>query len=377
MPWKEWSLMLLRREFVELAIQSEANVKQLCDRFEISRKTGYKWLKRYREAKESGLRDRSRRPQHAPGRSAVEVEARVLAVRDANPAWGARKIRTRLEALSSGEVPAGSTIHAILRRHGRVNLSESSKHQPWQRFEREAPNQLWQMDFKGHFALGNGQRCHPLGMVDDHSRFALCLQACRNEQGETVQQQLTVTFRRYGLPEAMLMDNGAPWGSDRDHLHTVLTVWLLRLGVGIRHGRPWHPETQGKQERFHRSLKAEVLAGPVFGDFAKVQTRFDQWRQIYNHERPHQALGMAVPASRYQVSPRTFPEVLPGIEYSPGDIVRKVQDQGRISFHNRDFRVGTAFRGYPVAVRPTLQEGVFTVHFCSHQIAEIQLRDPS
>ena len=377
MPWKEWSLMLLRREFVELAIQSEANVKQLCDRFEISRKTGYKWLKRYREAKESGLRDRSRRPQHAPGRSAVEVEARVLAVRDANPAWGARKIRTRLEALSSGEVPAGSTIHAILRRHGRVNLSESSKHQPWQRFEREAPNQLWQMDFKGHFALGNGQRCHPLGMVDDHSRFALCLQACRNEQGETVQQQLTVTFRRYGLPEAMLMDNGAPWGSDRDHLHTVLTVWLLRLGVGVRHGRPWHPETQGKQERFHRSLKAEVLAGPVFGDFAKVQTRFDQWRQVYNHERPHQALGMAVPASRYQVSPRAFPEVLPGIEYSPGDIVRKVQDQGRISFHNRDFRVGTAFRGYPVAVRPTLQEGVFTVHFCSHQIAEIQLRDPS
>jgi transposase InsO family protein len=368
--------MLLRREFVELAVQSEANVKQLCDRFGISRKTGYKWLKRYREGKELGLQDRSRRPQHAPERSAAEVEASVLAVRDANPAWGARKIRTRLEALSSSEVPAGSTIHAILRRHGRVNLSESSKHQPWQRFEREAPNQLWQMDFKGHFALGNGQRCHPLGMVDDHSRFALCLQACRNEQGETVQQQLTVTFRRYGLPEAMLMDNGAPWGSDRDHRHTVLTVWLLRLGVGVRHGRPWHPETQGKQERFHRSLKAEVLAGPVFGDFAKVQTRFDQWRQVYNHERPHQALGMAVPASRYQVSPRTFPEVLPGIEYSPGDIVRKVQDQGRITFHNRDFRVGTAFRGYPVAVRPTLQEGVFTVHFCSHQIAEIQLRDP-
>jgi transposase InsO family protein len=377
MPWKEWSLMLLRREFVELAIQSEANVKQLCDRFGISRKTGYKWMKRYREAKESGLRDRSRRPQHAPERSAVEVEAKVLAVRDANPAWGARKIRTRLEALSGSEVPAGSTIHAILRRHGRVNLNESSKHQPWQRFEREAPNQLWQMDFKGHFALGNGQRCHPLGVVDDHSRFALCLQACHNEQGETVQQQLTVTFRRYGLPEAMLMDNGAPWGSDRDHLHTVLTVWLLRLGVGVRHGRPWHPETQGKQERFHRSLKAEVLAGSVFGDFAKVQTRFDQWRQVYNHERPHQALGMAVPASRYQVSPRAFPEVLPGIEYSPGDIVRKVQDQGRISFHNRDFRVGTAFRGYPVAVRPTLQEGVFTVHFCSHQIAEIQLRDHS
>jgi len=375
MPWKEWSLMLLRREFIELAIQSEANVKQLCDRFQISRKTGYKWLRRYREANVSGLQDRSRRPLHSPQRSAVEIEAKVLAVRDEHPAWGARKIGTRLEVLSGGEVPAGSTIHAILRRHGRVNRSESSKYQPWQRFEREAPNQLWQMDFKGHFALGNGQRCHPLGMVDDHSRFALCLQACRNQQGETVQQQLTVTFRRYGLPEAILMDNGSPWGNDREHPYTPLTVWLLRLGVGVRHGRPGHPETQGKQERFHRTLKAEVLAGPMLGDFGKVQARFDQWRQVYNHERPHQALGMAVPASRYQVSSRIFPEVLPAIEYGPGDVVRKVQDQGKVSFHNRDFRVGKAFRAYPVALRPTLRDGVFTVHFCSHQIAEIRLRD--
>ena len=375
MPWKEWSLMLLRREFVELAIQPGANVKQLCGRFGISRKTGYKWLTRYREAKELGLRDRSRRPRQSPQRSGAEVEAKVLAVRDEHPAWGARKIGTRLEMLGSGEVPADSTIHAILRRYQRVDLRASSQHRPFQRFEREAPNQLWQMDFKGHFALGNGQRCHPLGMVDDHSRFALCLQACRNQQGETVQQQLTATFRRYGLPEAMLMDNGSPWGSDPDHPYTPLTVWLLRLGVGVGHGRPRHPQTQGKQERFQRTLKAEVLAGPVLGDFSQVQARFDQWRQVYNHERPHQALGMAVPASRYQVSPRTFPEVLPAIEYGPGDVVRKVQDQGKISFQNRDFRVGKAFRGYPVALRPTLQDGVFTVHFCSHQIAEIRLRD--
>jgi len=376
MPWKEWSLMLVRREFVELAIQPEANVKQLCGRFGISRKTGYKWLKRYREAKELGLRDRSRRPRQSPQRSSVEVEAKVLALRDANSAWGARTIRTRLEVLGHQEVPASSTIHAILRRHQRIDPKESSKHRPFQRFEREAPNQLWQMDFKGHFALGNGQRCHPLGMVDDHSRFALCLQACRNQQGETVQQQLTTTFRRYGLPEAMLMDNGSPWGSsDPDHPYTPLTVWLLRLGVGIGHGRPCHPQTQGKQERFHRTLKAEVLTGPVLKDFPQAQARFDQWREVYNHERPHQALGMAVPASRYQVSPRSFPEVLPPIEYGPGDVVRKVQDQGKISFQNRDFRIGKAFRGYPVALRPSLQDGVFIVHFCSHQIAEIRVRD--
>src|SRR5262249_41798553 len=259
MPWKEWSLMLVRREFVELAIQPEANVKQLCGRFGISRKTGYKWLKRYREAKELGLRDRSRRPRQSPQRSSVEVEAKVLALRDANSAWGARTIRPRREVLGHQEVPASSTIHAILRRHQRIDPKESSKHRPFQRFEREAPNQLWQMDFKGHFALGNGQRCHPLGMVDDHSRFALCLQACRNQQGETVQQQLTTTFRRYGLPEAMLMDNGSPWGSsDPDHPYNAADG--LAVAIGSR-DRPWaavpspdsrqagtvppHPESRG------------------------------------------------------------------------------------------------------------------------------------
>src|SRR4029453_16053964 len=282
MAWKEVSIVVLRRDFVMLAKHPGANIRELCRRFAISPTTGYKWLRRYRQDSQETFSDRSRPPQRSPRRSRRQTEQQMLSVRDAHPAWGARKIRARLQALGQTRLPATSTIHAILRRHGRIDLSESPKHQSWQRFEHEAPNQLWQMDFKGHFALGNGQRCHPLGMVDDHSRFALCLQACRNEQGETVQQQLTVTFRRYGLPEAMLMDNGAPWGSDRDHLHTVLTVWLLRLGVGVRHGRPWHPETQGKQERFHRSLKAEVLAGPVFGDFAKVQTRFDQWRQVYN-----------------------------------------------------------------------------------------------
>jgi transposase InsO family protein len=375
MPWKEWSLMLLRREFVELAIQSEANVKQLCDRFGISRKTGYKWLKRYREGKESGLRDRSRRPEHAPERSAVEVEASVLAVRDANPAWGARKIRTRLEALSGGEVPAGSTIHAILRRHGRVNLSESSKHQAWQRFEREAPNQLWQMDFKGHFALGNGSRCHPLTVLDDHSRYAVCLQGCCDERGHTVQQRLTETFRCYGLPQRMLLDNGSPWGSDSQHPYTPLTVWLLRLGIGVCHSRPRHPQTQGKEERFHRTLKAEVLSGPTFADLGAVQQRLDQWRSIYNHLRPHQALAMAVPSSRYQVSRRNFPETLPPLEYGLGEVVRKVQGHGRIWFRNRVFRIGKAFRGYPVALRPTADDGLWEVFFATHCIARIDLRD--
>jgi transposase InsO family protein len=376
MPWKEESIMSLRREFVELASQSRINMSQLCRRFQISREVGYKWLKRYREEGVPGLADRSRRPEHSPGRTEAAVEKRVLSVRDRHRAWGARKIRRRLLDQGASPVPGASTVHAILCRHGRINPAESVKYQPWQRFEHEAPNQLWQMDFKGHFGLGNGQRCHPLTVLDDHSRYGLCLRACRDERGATVQDALRDSFRRYGLPERMLMDNGSPWGNDADHPYTQLTVWLLQLGIGLCHGRPYHPQTQGKEERFHRTVQAEVLQGRSFWNHAQAQTSFNQWMEIYNFERPHQALGMAVPACRYQISSKTFPEVLPAIEYGPQDQVRKVQDQGWICFRGREFRLSKAFRGYPVALRPTQTDGLWEAYFCSHRIAHIDLRHP-
>ena len=376
MPWKEESIMSLRREFVELASQSGVNLSQLCRRFQISREVGYKWLKRYRQEGLPGLADRSRRPQHSPRRAEPAVEQHVLSVRDRHRAWGARKIRQRLLDQRVSAMPAASTVHAILCRHGRIDPAESRKHQPWQRFEHEAPNQLWQMDFKGHFGLGNGQRCHPLTVLDDHSRYGLCLRACRDEQRPTVQEALQDTFRHYGLPERMLMDNGSPWGDDAEHPYTRLTVWLLRMGVGICHIRPYHPQTQGKEERFHRTLKSEVLQGRSYWDHTQAQTSFNQWREIYNFERPHQALDMAVPARRYQVSAKPFPEVLPAIEYGPQDQVRKVQDQGWISFRGRQFRLSKAFRGYPVALRPTLTDGRWEVFFCSTRIAQIDFRNP-
>lgn len=373
MAWKEVSIVVLRRDFVMLAEHPGANIRALCRRFAISPTTGYKWLRRYRQDREETFGDRSRRPHRSPRRSRRQTEQQMLSVRDAHPAWGARKIRARLQNLGQARLPAASTIHAILRRHGRIDPSESTKHQPWQRFEQEAPNQLWQMDFKGHFVLGNGARCHPLTVLDDHSRYAICVQGCCDERGSTVQQRLINAFRRYGLPQRMLVDNGSPWGSDRDHRYTPLTVWLLRLGIGVCHSRPYHPQTQGKEERFHRTLKAEVLHGPTFANFATLQQRLDQWRSIYNHLRPHQALAMAVPSSRYQVSPRRFPEALPPLKYDTVDLVRKVQDHGRICFHNRVFRVGKAFRGYPVALRPTTQDGVWNVFFATHCIAQIDL----
>ncbi len=318
MPWKLLTPMSQRKEFVSLVQTDGANMARLCRRFEISRKIGYKWLARYRATGEAGLADRSRRPHRSPGETKEALVAAVLAVRTAHPAWGGRKIRFRLQAQNWSEVPAASTITDILRRHGLINPEESAKHKAWQCFEAETPNDLWQMDFKGHFEAAAG-RCHPLTVLDDHSRFALGLEACANERRHTVQQRLTTIFRRYGLPRKMLVDNGSPWGSDAAHPYTPLTVWLLRLGVKVSHSSPYHPQTLGKDERFHRTLKAELLQYCQGLDLTTCQQRFDVWRLVYNLERPHEALGMAVPMSRYRESPRTFPETIPPLVYGPGD----------------------------------------------------------
>lgn len=370
MPWQECSVMNSRHEFLSLVTQPGSNFSQLCSRFGISRKTGYKWLNRSQEGNPLELTDRSRRPRSSPHRTAANIEAQVLGIRDTYT-WGARKV-AHCMGRDHQVLIAKSTVHSILQRYGRVSTPALSGGS-YRRFEQERPNQLWQMDFKGHFALGNSERCHPLTVLDDHSRYALCLHACRNQRGETVKQRLTATFRRYGLPERMLMDNGSPWGNDREHRHTPLTVWLLQLGIAVTHSRPYHPQTQGKDERFHRSLKVEVLAQRIFADFERMQLRFDEWRHCYNHWRPHEALAMAVPASRYQVSQRSFPEQLPPVEYGSTDKVRKVQSDGKIFFHNRQFHVGKAFFGHAVGLRPTPTDGLFEVHFATHRITTIDL----
>ena len=375
MPWEEVSIMSQRREFVTLAQCEGTNIRELCRRFGISPTTAYKWLGRFRGGGTAGLAELPRRPHCSPKRTAPEIEQAVLQVRDTHPAWGGRKLRAWLLGRGHRGVPSPSTITAILRRHSRIDSAQSVKHTPWQRFEHAEPNQLWQMDFKGHFAMGEG-RCHPLTVLDDHSRFALGLAACGDERGKTVQGQLTSIFRRYGLPERMVMDNGGPWGHDGEHPYTPLTVWLLRLGIAVSHGRPYHPQTQGKDERFHRTLKAEVLQGSIFRDLDQCQQVFDRWRGVYNFERPHEALDLAVPSSRYRVSQRPFPEGLPPLEYGPEDQVRKVQAQGIIWMKGREYKVGKAFRGLPVALRPTDADGVWNVFFLTYNIAQIDLREP-
>ncbi len=373
MPWMEVNTVTLRKEFVFLATQKDANKREVCRRFGISPKTGYKWLQRYDQGGLSSLGDQSRRPHHSPRQTAPEIENKVLKMRKQHPAWGGRKINARLLALGYHAAPAPSTITGILRRHGRLDPKESEKHKAFQRFERRTPNQLWQMDFKGHFALLNQNRCHPLTVLDDHSRYSLGLVACSNEKGHTVKFCLEQIFRRYGLPSVILADNGSPWGFSTTHPYTSLAAWIIRLGIRVIHGRPRHPQTQGKEERFHRTLKDEVLRYESFEDLQCCQKRFDDWRYIYNHERPHESLGMAVPASRYHPSPKQLPEILPPIEYALGDIVRKVQDGGWITYRNREYRISSAFKGYPIALRPTEHDGVMDVIFCHQKISKIDL----
>ena len=375
MPWKEMDTMSLRLDFVRLALHEDANMSQLCRRFSISRKTGYKWLKRYEQHGKEALVEQSRRPHTSPNRTPADIEDFVLQVRDCHPVWGGRKINSLLLRSGHADIPHPSTITGILHRNGRMDATESVKHKAFQRFEREHPNELWQMDFKGHFPLTGGGRCHPLTVLDDCSRFLLCLKACSNETRETVVEQLTSIFRLYGMPDRMLMDNGSPWGIDADNPYTRLTVWLIRLGIDISHGRPYHPQTQGKDERLHRTLNAELISRRCFAVLSDCQVAFDDWRDTYNHVRPHQALDMCVPGERYQPSSRCFPETLPPILYDTSDIVRKVDVCGRISFRSRKFRVGKAFHNQPVALRPTDTDGVFHVFFCHKPIAQISFHD--
>ena len=375
MVWQEVSAVSLREEFVLLASAEGANVRELCRRYRVSPQTGYKWLHRSWSDPSARLVDASRRPHHSPAKTPAAMEKAVLKVRTAHPAWGGRKIRARLLHLGLDQVQQPCTITAILHRHGLIGPAESATRPHWQRFEHAAPNELWQMDFKGHFALLQG-RCHPLTVLDDHSRFAVGLEACGDERGTTVQERLTAIFRRYGLPERMVMDNGAPWGSDAAHPHTPLTVWLMRQGIRVSHGRPYHPQTQGKDERFHRTLRAELLQGKWFVDLTHCQPAFDRWRHVYNFERPHQAIGLATPASRYASSPRGFLETLPPIEYGDGDLVLTVGAEGWVRFEGHKFRISMAFRGYPVAFRPTATDGVWDVWFTTHHIAQVDLTGP-
>jgi transposase InsO family protein len=378
MSWDIQDIIGRRHEFVTLALAGGVGMAELCRRFGISRKTGYKWRKRFVASGAPALvdqpQDRTRPGQQTPART----EAKVLALRRKYPTWGPRKLHRRLLDLGhpTDTLPAVSTFGRILSRAGCISPHATLQHQPGQRFSRPEPNQLWQMDFKGHFALQRQGRCHPLTVLDDCSRFSVGLQACADEQTPTVQSRLQRIFTLYGLPECILCDNGPPWAGSGPE-HSVLTVWLLRLGIAVIHGRPYHPQTQGKDERFHRTLKADLLDRHDWRDLAQAQRRFDRYRQLYNHDRPHEALGLAVPATRYHPSSRPMPRELPPVEYGARELVRPVKSKGEITFGNRFYYIGHAFAGLPVALRPTATDGIYRVCLAAFTLGIIDCGQPS
>lgn len=362
MPWEERDVVEQRRDLIA-AVEAGSSISEAARRAGVSRKTASKWWHRHQRDGDSGLVDRSRarvtRPDWVTPPAMVEL---VLSVRDRLPTWGGRKIRVLLLREGHVGVPAASTITAILNREGRIQKPVRPQ-RDYVRFEAAAPNDLWQMDFKGQFGLTAGGKCYPFTVIDDHSRFLVNLTAGPNNQKETVKGDLTTVFRTVGLPETILCDYGAPWGYEPGSPFTQLVAWLISLNVNVIHGRPRHPQTRGKNERIHRTLKEDVLArDDPWNTLDEVQVAFDEWRPIYNYYRPHQGIGMAVPADRYQPSVRLFPEVIPPPDYPNPKNVRSVDPNGKANWKGRLITAGHAFTALPIYIDEH-EDGSITISY--------------
>lgn len=372
MPWKEITKMASKQEFVQLALKKESSFSELCQRFKISRKTGYKLINRFQLEGIAGLEEKARIPRISPNKTCSSIEEQVIQLRHQKPYWGARKIRAFLVEKNIKKVPAKSTVHDILNRNHLI-LEEDSLHcAKTHRFEHEDPNDLWQVDFKGMVQMHQGS-CHPLTLLDDHSRYAIGVKACSNERSETVKEHFIRVFEEHGLPWRMNFDNGPPWGSshaNRCYKYTELSTWLIRLGINISFSTPYHPQTNGKVERFHRTLKLELLRYYTFKNLQEAQHRFDLWRDEYNLERPHEAIGMKTPLSRYRPSTRQYSNTLSEIEYYPEDIIRKVNNKGMVSYRGKPIFLSESLKGLPVAFRQTGDK--ITIYFCNQKLLSFQ-----
>jgi transposase InsO family protein len=348
MPWKESSAMEERIRFVVLALQEERPFSALCEAFGVSRQTGYKWLRRYEQAGcLEGLAEASRRPHTSPHRTPLQLEERVVGLRRRH-AFGARKIRACLER--EGILLGEATINRILSRRGLVAAQDRHRHAT-KRFCREAPNELWQMDFKGHFPIAEG-RCHSLSILDDHSRFLLACHPLLSTQAQPVYERLLEAFQSYGLPQTMLMDHGSPWWSTTNALGlTWLSVALIKQGICIRYSGIAHPQTQGKVERLHGSIAWAMghLGAPK--DLAEAESFFATFRHDYNHLRPHESLGMDVPAEHYQPSPRAYTPTPTPWQYPSGVEVVALNSQGMLPYERHRYFVCEALASEPVGVQ--------------------------
>lgn len=365
MPWKTMDVREQRVSFVVTASRGEKPFNLLCAEFGIARPTGYLWLSRFRQDGVSGIAERSRRPRVSPARTAPELEAQVVALRYRYPDWGARKLQVLL-GRRGVDLPA-STIHRVLVRHGLVR--ELDRHPPaTQRFERDAPNELWQMDFKG--PLHRGEKLGPLSVLDDHSRYVVALQQVASMCGEQVREHLEGAFGGCGVPAAMLMDHGTPWWGRRAPAGlTRLALWLMKQGIELHWCRVRHPQTQGKVERFHGELQRALDCRQAGTE--NRQLWLDRFRWEHNHLRPHEALGMETPASRWRPSPKRYDPQPPRWEYPVGARVLKVDGEGKIKLQRQHWVISLALSGEQVQL-VSLEQRVL-VYYCRSLVRELDL----
>lgn len=371
MPWRIETVDKTRLEFVRRMLAQEKNMAALCREYGISRPTGYKWLKRYEAGEE--LNDRSRRPFHTANRIGADAEERIVMARRKEPAIGALKTRKMLMDDKWENPPSVSTINAVFRRNGLITPEASRKAQPCQRFVKDAPNDMWQADFKGDFAMRDGTRCYPLSIIDDYSRFCLCGDAKPNMKLPGTMESFERVFRTYGLPQILLCDNGSPWGSSQTTSITHFEVWLMELSVLPIHIRPQHPQTQGKVERFNGSYKQERLNFYLPRDMADAQLCRQEYLTFYNNRRPHHALGLDVPAQHYTPSLRTYPTRIEPWEYEPGCELRMVKSSGYVSYGGQGYYLSEGLGGKQVAFRPSGIDNVLDIVFRQFRVGRLSM----
>jgi transposase InsO family protein len=364
MPWKETCPMDERLAFIADYRRRDSSMRALCRAYGISRKTGYKVLGRYHADGATGLGDRSRAPHRHPQALRAAVRTAILQLRGAHPYWGPRKLRARLQ-LSQPETrwPAASSIGQLLRQAGVTAARPRVLRAPPPPVTiGRAPNDVWTIDFKGWFRTRDARRCDPLTLVDDASRFLLRCVALAAPTGPHVQHCLVQAFREHGLPRVLRSDNGPPFGSSGGAGGlSRLGVWWIKLGVRPERIQPGHPEQNPRHERLHWTLKQETALPPRATRCAQ-QRAFDRFRHIYNHERPHEALGQRPPASVYVPSPRPYPAQLAAPEYPGSLIVRRVRHGGEIKWRGQLVFLSHALVGEPVALEE-VADGCWHVSF--------------
>lgn len=370
MPWECRTVEDQRKEFAQAAMNC-SNFSALCREFGIDRHTGYKWAGRYAACEP--LTDRSRRPHTSPSKTPEEIEQLILAVRADNPGWGARTIHEVLTQQGHCNLPCVKTVNNILNRNGCISREESLKRQPFTRFEKEQCNVMWQTDFKGEFKMGDSKYCYPLTILDDHSRYSLKI-APRLSTANVVIPVFTEVFQEYGLPDSILSDNGAQFAGFRKG-YTQFERWLMDLDILPIHGRIKHPQTQGKIERFHRTMKQELLNHTIIADIEDAKIKFCIWRDKYNNIRPHEALGMKTPGKIYVPSQRQYPEKVEKFEYGGEHHVIKVNSWGYVRFAHHQIYLSETMANQHIEFRPGPDGDTFIACYRNFKIAEFDAED--